>query len=81
MTWMEQLLHTHDQDLSAAKYGGGKAKKGHILVHNLNREKVSLIPVSLKEWEIISEQGVCFKDGRYANTSKVQINMEVRIIR
>jgi site-specific DNA-cytosine methylase len=74
VTWMEQPLHTHDRDLTAEKYGGGKTKKGHNLVHNVNREKVSLIPVSVKEWEIISEQGVYFKDGRYADTSKVQIN-------
>ena len=75
VTWLEQPLHTHDQDLAAAKYEGGKAKTGHTLVHNLNRKKVSPIPVSVKEWEIISEQGVYFKDGRYANTSKVHINM------
>ena len=61
--------------MAAAKYGGGKAKKGHNLVHNLNRDKVSLIPVSVEEWEIISEQGVYFKDGRLADRSKVQINM------
>ena len=36
---------------------------------------IRLIPVSVKEWEIISEQGVYFKDGRFADTSKVQINM------
>ena len=48
MTWLEQPLHIHDLDLAAAKYGGGKAKKGHNLVHNLNREKVSLIRVDVK---------------------------------
>ena len=27
--WMEQPLHTRDQDLTAETYGGGKTKKGH----------------------------------------------------
>ena len=33
------------------------------------------VPVSVREWEMISEQGMYFKGGRYAKSSKVQINM------
>ena len=50
-------------------------KSGHYIVHHLNRDKVRAVPVSIEEWEIISEQGVYFKDARYADNSQVQINM------
>ena len=87
VTWLEQPLHIHDLDFAAKKYGGRQGvrqtnpsyvhhtKKGHNIVHHKNRDKLSGVPVSVAEWELISEQGVYFKDGRYADSSKVQINM------
>ena len=73
-TWVEEPLHLHDYITKAGKLGAG-TKKGHNIVHNVTREKAAAIPVTPQELEIMSAQGEYFKDGRYAEDSKAQIEM------
>ena len=73
-TWLDEPLHLHDYISNTGKLGAG-AKKGHNIVHNVTRERAAAIPVSRQELEIMSAQGEYFKDGRYAEDSKIQIEM------
>jgi len=74
VTWLAEPLHENDANVSYQKCAGNQ-KRGHNVVHNRARDKLICVPLSQQELALMSSQADLQKEGRYAEDSRVAIEL------
>ena len=74
VTWLNEPLHENDAIMSRRKWAGNQ-KRGQNIVHNRARDKPICVPLTQQELALMSSQADLQKEGRYAEDSRVAIEL------